>query len=239
MRTPGGHHTRFDVDDLATYHRNPRRGDVSAIVTSLRASGQYRPIVVNAGTLTGRRNEVLAGNHTLAAMREIAAQDQDSVTWTQIDAWVIDVDDDTAARIVAADNRLAQLGWIDDAELLALLDDMPTLDGTGYSDDDIADIRALVEEMNTPPPPPPRISDDGLIRSRDINTHRDNYAARGTRLIVMSLPVEAFVWTQRKLGEYRAAHSLDSNNDAVMKLLADWSGEPAPTTPEPAEIEQE
>jgi hypothetical protein len=50
------------IDGLVPYVRNPRQGDVGAIVTSLERHGQYRPIVVNVGRLTGRPNEVLAGN---------------------------------------------------------------------------------------------------------------------------------------------------------------------------------
>ncbi|WP_369354623.1 ParB N-terminal domain-containing protein [Streptomyces sp. cg2] len=52
------------VDELAPYHRNPRTGDLDSITESLSTHGQYRPIVVNRGTLTGRPNEILAGNHT-------------------------------------------------------------------------------------------------------------------------------------------------------------------------------
>ena len=57
----------YRLADLRPYHANPRRGDVAQIARSLSRTGQYRPIVVNAGTKTGRYREVLAGNHTLAA----------------------------------------------------------------------------------------------------------------------------------------------------------------------------
>lgn len=90
------------VDDLNTFHRNPRRGDIESIAKSLRKHGQYKPIVVNSGTQTGRRNEVLAGNHTLMAARHLG--------WERIDVAVVDVDEDSAASIVLADNRLADLG---------------------------------------------------------------------------------------------------------------------------------
>lgn len=56
--------TTIPISDLQPYPRNPRRGNIPAIAESLRALGQYRPIVVNAGTHTGRRLEILAGNHT-------------------------------------------------------------------------------------------------------------------------------------------------------------------------------
>jgi hypothetical protein len=233
-----GKHARLAPTALNPYHRNPRRGDVGAIVASLRASGQYRPIVVNKGTLTGRPSEVLAGNHTVAAFAELRKAEPGNKQWDRVDCWVIDVDDETATRIVAADNRIAQLGWIDDTELLRLLDDLPVLDGTGYTDDDVADIRALVEEMNLPPaldngiisdPAPPERPDDGLIPTLDVQQQGDNYADRSTRLVVLSLPIAQFVWTQRALAAYRNARGLDSNNDAVMDLLSVWLGEQPPS----------
>jgi DNA modification methylase len=127
---------RIPTTELATYHRNPRRGNVKAIADSLRTLGQYRPIVVNAGTHTGRPNEVVAGNHTLLAARELG--------WDHVDAVIIDVDDITAARIVAADNRTADLGHYDNAELLDLLSGLPDLDGTGYDDHDLQELLQAV-----------------------------------------------------------------------------------------------
>lgn len=128
--------TRIPTTELATYHRNPRRGNLKAIADSLRTLGQYRPIVVNAGTHTGRPNEVVAGNHTLLAARELG--------WDHVDAVIIDVDDITAARIVAADNRTADLGHYDNAELLDLLSGLPDLDGTGYDDHDLQELLQAV-----------------------------------------------------------------------------------------------
>ena len=40
----------YRLADLRPYHANPRRGDVAQIARSLSRTGQYRPIVVNAGT---------------------------------------------------------------------------------------------------------------------------------------------------------------------------------------------
>lgn len=119
----------YGPEELAPYHRNPRRGDVDAIAASLRRNGQYRPIVVNLGTHTGRPLEVLAGNHTLAAARQLG--------WDRIAATTVDVDDHQAARIVAADNRTADLGGYDDDVLLELLQELPDLEGTGYNDDNL------------------------------------------------------------------------------------------------------
>ena len=144
----------YHPDELTPYHRNARQGDTAAIARSLETNGQYRPIVVNLGTHTGRPLEVLAGNHTLAAAR--------SLGWDTIAASTIDVDDHQAARIVAADNRLADLGDYDDTLLIELLQGLDgDLDGTGYDDDDLL---ALLDEdpqqqADTPDEASPSLAD--------------------------------------------------------------------------------
>jgi hypothetical protein len=120
------------IETLSAYPRNPRRGRVDVIKRSLLRHGQYRPIVVNKPT-----REVLAGNHTLVAARELG--------WHEIAATFVDVDADTAARIVAIDNRANDLASNDDAELAQLLQSLPDLDGTGYDDDDLTDLLAQLD----------------------------------------------------------------------------------------------
>lgn len=127
----------FDLSDLNTYHKNPRRGDVDAIAESLRKRGQYRPIVVNIGSHASHDYEILAGNHTYLAAKKLG--------WKTIQATTVDVDDDQAAQIVLADNRLADLGGYDDETLSALLSDVSSLDGLGWSQDDVDALAAALE----------------------------------------------------------------------------------------------
>lgn len=132
--------TTVPVSELREYYRNPRRGDVKAIAESLAKRGQYKPLVVNAGSHTGRVNEVLAGNHTLRAAV--------SLGWETVEVVTVDVADDEAAQIVAADNRIADLGGYDEADLLAVLETAGDLVGTGYTDIDLGMLqRALAEPV--------------------------------------------------------------------------------------------
>jgi ParB-like chromosome segregation protein Spo0J len=144
VTNPNGVHdlavTHYPVAELRTYHKNPRVGNVDRIADSLRVNGQFKPIVVNTGTHTGRPLEVLAGNHTLKAARDLA--------WDTISAVTVDVDDDQAARIVLADNRTGDLGTYDDRLLAELLTELPTLEGTGYDPGDLDAIVALLEDLN-------------------------------------------------------------------------------------------
>lgn len=142
------------VSELRTFHRNPRQGDVTAIQRSLRVNGQYRPLVVNKGTHTGRQNEVLAGNHTLMAAREEGIGSV-AIVW-------VDVDDDQCARIVAADNRTADLGGYDERLLAELLSDLPDLDGTGYDPGDLDALVALLESQGGDP-----VEDEDVLADTD------------------------------------------------------------------------
>jgi ParB-like chromosome segregation protein Spo0J len=99
------------VDALTLHPRNPRQGDVGAISESLAAFGQYAPIVVQKSS-----GHVIAGNHRLLAARALG--------WKDIQVVRVDVDDQTAERILVADNRTADLATNDDAALTALLADL-------------------------------------------------------------------------------------------------------------------
>jgi ParB-like chromosome segregation protein Spo0J len=136
------------LDDLQTYHANPRIGNVGVIKESLRTNGQFRPILVNRGTLTGRENEILAGNHTFLAARELNKDDPSNEEWQSLECYVVDVDADQATRIVLADNRTAELGTFDDLVLLEELGKLDSTEGTGY---DPADLMALEDILKGAP----------------------------------------------------------------------------------------
>lgn len=139
---------RVPLTDLNLYHKNPRIGDTQAIKGSIVANGIFRPVVVNKGTYTDKPNEILAGNHTVKAIRELAEEHPDDARWQHVDVWMVDVDDERAARIVLADNRTADLGSYDNEELLGLLNMMDgDLDGTGYDADDLGIIEQSLEEI--------------------------------------------------------------------------------------------
>jgi len=131
------------IADLNAFEGNARRGNVDAIAESLFTNGQYKPIVVNRGTHTGKPNEVLAGNHTL----EAAA----SLGWDAIECVFVDVDRASALKIVLADNRTNDLAAYDDRELVALLQELPDLDGTAFDQDALDRLLAGLEAPNFEP----------------------------------------------------------------------------------------
>lgn len=212
--------------ELNLYHRNPRRGDIPAIAASLRKHHQYKPLTGNIGTLTGRPYEILAGNHTLIALRELAAENPEDPAWQSVKVHWGDWDDDTCKTIVLADNRTAELGGFDTGELLALLNDMPAVDlaGVGYSADDMADLRAMMEERG------PSIADIlGETQDADLADTGASYADRlTTRTLVLAYPIPQFIWAQEQLEKIRKDFNVETNAEAVMALIGDYSGEPIP-----------
>ncbi|MFB7829300.1 ParB N-terminal domain-containing protein [Streptomyces hydrogenans] len=127
------------IAELTPYYRNPRTGDLPAIAESLTVNGQYRAVVVNKGTHTGRPNEILAGNHTVAAAQQLG--------WEQIAATWVDVDNEAAARIVVVDNRTNDLAGYDTALLAEVLSEIPDLGGTGY---DRESVDRLLDDTSLP-----------------------------------------------------------------------------------------
>lgn len=225
--------------ELNLFHLNPRSGDTGLIAGSLRANGQYRPLVVNAGTHTGRPMEVLAGNHTLMAIRDLAEKYPDDDRWQSVLVVVHDVDDDRAARIVAADNRTATVGGFDDRILAELLGGLDDLDGTGYDLDDLADIEALLEERDTPSASGESGSkgeafgDDGMGNNTSLEDLADGYGQSGTRIVMLSYDIDQFTWLQEQMEVIAEARGLDSNAAVLVDLVFEATGvqPPAPAAP--------
>jgi ParB-like chromosome segregation protein Spo0J len=127
-------HLIVDIDSVETHPKNVRQGDIGAISESLKAHGQYRPIVVDK-----RTNRILAGNHTWKAAKALG--------WSQISAGFVETkDDDEALRILLADNRTTDLASYDDDGLSELLKQLAEtdvgLDGTLFDGDDLDSLLA-------------------------------------------------------------------------------------------------
>ena len=121
------------IGDLSCHPDNPRRGDVDAIRASISANGFYGALVVQRST-----GYILAGNHRFMAAQ---AEGLDKVPVIYVDA-----SDEDSKAILVGDNRLSDLAENDPALLAALLQAIQAreqgLTGTGYSDDDLAELLA-------------------------------------------------------------------------------------------------
>ncbi len=138
------------ISKVVTYPTNPRKGDVDAIADSLHHHGQYRPIVVQYGT-----NFVLAGNHTLKAAKKLG--------WKKIKVTYVDVDEETAKKIVLADNRITDLASYNEPLLKSLLGSLPELEGTGFTPAEVETLDKLIEGKEKEPITP-KPKDDPEVR---------------------------------------------------------------------------
>lgn len=108
------------VKSLKEHPDNPRKGSEEAIEDSIEHNGWYGAVTVQRST-----GYILAGNHRYRVAKRRGA--------STVPAIVLDVDDERAKRILLADNRTADLGTYDKEALDAALEDLDTLDGTGWN----------------------------------------------------------------------------------------------------------
>jgi ParB-like chromosome segregation protein Spo0J len=203
---------KVSVDTLLEFEGNPRKGNVKELVESLKANGQYKPIVVQKSTL-----RIIAGNHLWKAAKELG--------WTEIDVVKLDVDDSQAKKIVAADNRLADLGAYDEKLLLDLLGDID-LTGTGYVPADVDDLLAMLEEQSTPEwKVAGAESHQENVQIRPSLAERaDRYAERTIRLLMCEYPNHQYVWIIEALTDLRTKYGVDSNAIAILHAVSEVTG---------------
>ena len=205
--------TTVDVGVLQKYPDNPRKGDIKALVESLKNHGQYKPIVVQEST-----NQILAGNHLWEAAK--------SLGWETIDVTYVDVNDAQAKRIVVADNRLADLGTYDNEKLLELLGDID-LAGTGYDANDVDDLLALIDEVTEIPSEQHGVQEGVTVRPT-LAERAERYAERTIRLLMAEYPNHQYVWVIERLTELREQYGVDSNAEAILQAVANETGLEAP-----------
>ena len=203
------------IDSVKLYPDNPRHSDVKALVESLKANGQYKPIVVQKSS-----NFILAGNHIWQAAKQL--------NWQKIAIVYADVDDIQAKKIVLADNRLADLGTYDTNKLLELLGDIP-LEGSGYSAADVDDLLALVDETM----PSIKSEEDkhyeGIAIKPTLTERADRYAERTVRLLMAEYPNHEYVWLVEQLTALRTKYNVDSNAETIIKMIEEVTGQQVPT----------
>lgn len=192
--------TFIKTSKLNNYFKNPRLGNVDLIAESLKTYGQYRSIVVNKGTKTNRPNEVLVGNHTLQAAKAIGLD--------ELLCKVIDVDDQTAARIVLVDNSTSDMATYDDELLLELLSSLEyDLTGTGFTDVDIDDLLVSTEEE---------------IEAVPVNTPQiERFANTTMKAMFVELDLPVFIEVQKKLAGLMEEFGLTSSAAVIAKLAAE------------------
>jgi ParB-like chromosome segregation protein Spo0J len=188
------------IEKIQVAKSNPRRGDIDAVARSYKTFGQRKPIVVRKEK--GGKGTAIAGNHQLQAARKLG--------WTHIAAIWVEEDEMVSKAFALADNRTHDLGTYDTVALLALLEEVKgeekLLAATAYTEDDMSDLVASIEEDT-------EISIDDLL---ELN---DRFSKMASRMFVVELSNEEFVWAQNVLEKYRENKKLESNAVAFIKAL--------------------
>lgn len=127
------------IDAVRQHPDNYRSGDLTAITESIETNKFYgRPIVQKS---TGF---ILAGNHRYLALLKLGAK--------EIPIEEIDVDDETARRILLVDNKSSDNAENDETKVAALLklvsEKNADLTGTGWTTDQFNDIIARSEKVD-------------------------------------------------------------------------------------------
>jgi len=232
-KTPPAHLTNMargrvaPLADLTLLEGNPNQGDVHAVARSLRRFGQKTPIVLTPDGV------VVKGNTTTAAARLLLAGgldgDEPRPEWA--DVWVVDDPEEAAAEQIAyalADNRTGRLGEDDPELLLQMLGRVDDLDGLGYDDDDLADLRALGEEKLG------QYGDNGSVDdAKSFDDQLDDYGAKAVRSLVFDLQIPVFAWFVEQAPKARTDLQVHTNADLLIALLAEHLGVDRPAV-EPA-----
>lgn len=152
------------IESVIRFPDNPRKGDLDALVDSLRRFGQVRPILVQDAT-----SYVVAGNH----LRDAALLMSSPI----IAVKRLDLSDVEAAAYVLADNRLADLAWYDNEALLGAIREVAggTLLGTGFAREDLAELISGIAAAGLPPSGPAGSAPEGWTPTalREIVLHFD------------------------------------------------------------------
>lgn len=215
------------LSDLRPHPENPNQGDVGAIVESIETVGFYGTVTAQKPRNGRKHGRILAGEHRWRAAQAENA-DTIPVSW-------LDVDDDTALRILLADNQIARLALLDQAAqaaaLTALAGTEQGLAGTGSDADDLDNLlRELAQAEKTkatddhpvPPPRPDAISKQGdvwLLGEHRVMCGDSTVEADVAALVADTTPT--CMWTDPPYGvEYvgKTADALTIDNDTAHSL---------------------
>lgn len=235
------------VSELESATRNVKQHANADIKRSIAKFGYVDPVVLDE-----RTGRLVSGHGRVDSLRAAQADGDAAPEGIQVDkdgAWRVPVlrgwssrsDDEAEAYLIAA-NRLTENGGWDDhglAEVLADLADQQMLELTGYSAADLDDLIAGLQETG-----PLAASggadddeDDSLAgqtrQTRGLDDLKDDYEASNQRVLVLSYPGDVYVWMVNKLSHLMTELDVDTNSDAVLRLIEKATGETAPAADSP------
>jgi DNA modification methylase len=147
-----------DTSKLTPWRDNPRKNDgeaVDAVADSIKRFGFASPIIARMD------GEVIAGHTRLKAALKLGLD--------RVLVRYMDLDPADAKLLALADNRVGEIADWDDDRLSDILNELQAegvnIDGLGWSDDELAEIMALGEEMPEEEGTPDEIDPDAVVYS--------------------------------------------------------------------------
>jgi len=206
------------IDELVEWDRNPHQGNDPELIESLRRFGQVTPIV------RAPDGWIIAGNTTLRAMRALGFPSCAVVT--------LDASEAEQVAFGLASNRIGQLGEDDPAKLLALLQEIDVLEGTGWTLDDTADLTAMLEEIDRTESRTSINPETGTANDEpSLGEYLQGYQGHTVRSIVLDYEVDVFSWVVEHAETLRRQMGVQTNSALVVKMIAALTGDEAPAMP--------
>ena len=190
---------KINIDKVKPHPRNVREGDIGAISESLKANGQYKPIIYQPST-----GHILAGNHTWKAAKALG--------WKQIIATAFDCDDEQALRILIADNRASDLATYNEQELFDVLKELAEstsgLEGTLYDGDGLDDLAYKLQG-----------SQGFIAEGSTLAELKDGYDNNDVRNLSLPYDREKIELIKQRLELIRSKMSVETFSDVVWNLV--------------------
>lgn len=188
------------IDGIHEHPDNPRKGDDRAVGESIARNGFFGAVLVQRST-----GNIIAGNTRFRVMSEEGM--------ATIPGFWVDCDDETATRILLADNRTSDLAFYDDEQLFSLLQtlvDSEGLDGTGY---DRAAYELLLQSVEAD-------TIVGGIRQGVVPEERiDAYNELDIRSLILPYEFSRYEPVAQGLATLRTVWGMDTNAEVVERLV--------------------
>ena len=140
------------IDDLEPWDQNPRANEaaVAEVASSIRRFGFASPIIARE-----EDRQVIAGHTRLKAARMLGLD--------RVPVRLLDIDPADARLLALADNKLGEIATWDDSLLADVLRELDqegeSLEGLGWTDDELAELLAMPD----PDPEPPTEPEDDTL----------------------------------------------------------------------------
>jgi hypothetical protein len=191
------------ISALHHWPGNARRHNLPALCESLNTYGQTKPLVVQRST-----KQVLAGNGTMDAAVELG--------WDKLAVHYVDVDEQTATKLVLLDNRTADLASYDEAALVAQLQSVTDLGGSGFTLDDLDD---LASQLGTLPEVTATTFDGGFVANEDRGEPRPPLAKAGLKEVILVLRAEELRAFEQRVAELAEGFNTETVTATVLEAL--------------------